>query len=137
MKENYKHTETTNLIIEAFYKVYNKLGVGFKEKVYENALLIELDKRSLCFEVQKKIKVYYGDHVIGDFIADIIVENSVILELKAIEFIRPEHEVQLVNYLKATEIEVGLVLNFGKKPQIKRKVFENKRKTNLTHHIIS
>jgi GxxExxY protein len=128
MSDNYKHSEVTEKIIEAFYAVYNTLGIGFQEKVYENALLIELDKRLLEFEKQKNIKVYYDGKIIGDFYADIIVENSVIIELKAIESLRLEHEVQLVNYLRATDIEVGLLLNFGAKPQFKRKVFSNSRK---------
>ncbi|RKE03087.1 GxxExxY protein [Marinifilum flexuosum] len=137
MIENYKYTELTDKIIEAFYKVYNQLGIGFQEKVYENALLIELDKRLLNFEKQKNIKVYYEGQIIGDFYADIIVNKCVIIELKAVESIRLEHEVQLVNYLRATNIEVGLLLNFGHKPQIKRKVFANDRKVNLNDHIKS
>jgi GxxExxY protein len=131
--DNYKHSELTSKILEAYYSVYNNLGVGFRESVYENALLIELDKRSLLFDRQKNIKVHYEGQLIGDFFADIIVENCVILELKAIESLRPEHEVQLVNYLRATEIEVGLLLNFGSKAEFKRKVFSNSRK-NLKHH---
>ena len=128
MNDNYKHSEVTDKIIDAYYTVYNKLGVGFRETVYENALLIELDKRLLKFEQQKNIKVHYEGQVIGNFYADIIVENCVIIELKAIESLRLEHEVQLVNYLRATEIEVGLLLNFGNKPQFKRRVFSNSRK---------
>ncbi|WP_321279879.1 GxxExxY protein [Marinifilum fragile] len=128
MSDNYKHSEITEKIIEAFYAVYNALGIGFCEKVYENALLIELDKRLLEFEKQKNIKVYYDGKIIGDFYADIIVDNCVIIELKAIESLRFEHEVQLVNYLRATDIEVGLLLNFGAKPQFKRKVFSNSKK---------
>ena len=96
--------------------------------MYENALLIELDKRLLEIEKQKSIKVYYEGQIIGNFYADIVVNNSVIIELKAIESLRLEHEVQLVNYLRATNIEVGLLLNFGAKPQFRRKVFSNSRK---------
>jgi GxxExxY protein len=137
MNENYKCTEITDKIIEAFYTVYNQLGVGFQEKIYENALLIELDKRLLEFEKQKNIRVYYEGQLIGDFYADIVVNKCVIIELKAVESIRPEHEIQLVNYLRATNIEVGLLLNFGSKPQIKRKVFANCRKVNLNAHVKS
>ncbi len=133
MNDNYKHSEVTDKIIDAYYTVYNKLGVGFRETVYENALLIELDKRLLKFEQQKNIKVHYEGQLIGNFYADIIVENCVIIELKAIESLRFEHEVQLVNYLRATEIEVGLLLNFGNKPQFKRRVFSNSKK-NLNHY---
>lgn len=128
MRDNYKHSEVTEKIIEAFYVVYNKLGTGFQEKVYESALLIELDKRFLEFEKQKNIKVYYEGHIIGNFYADVIVNNVVIVELKAVESLCLDHEVQLVNYLRATDIEVGLLLNFGSKPQFKRKVFSNSRK---------
>jgi hypothetical protein len=116
------HTEMTSKILKAFFKVYNVLGYGFLEKVYQNAMLIELRAMGLKCSSQQPIKVYYGDHLVGDYYADIIVEDSVILELKAIEMIAPEHEVQLVNYLKGTEIEVGLLLNFGPKPQYKRKI---------------
>ena len=108
--------------MKAFYNVYNELGYGFLEKVYENAMMIELKKMGLDSEKQRPIKVYYDEILVGDYYADILVEDKVILELKAIENICPEHEVQLVNYLKATEIEVGLLLNFGPKPQQKRRV---------------
>lgn len=100
--ENYKHIETTRLILKAFFNVYNKLGFGFLEKVYENAMIIELRKFGLFVEKQKGIKVYYDEIQIGDYFADLVVENKVIIELKAVENICPEHEVQLVNYLKAT-----------------------------------
>ncbi len=125
MYDNYKHTEITEKIIKAFYNVYNELGSGFLEKVYENAMLIELKKFELFYENQEKINVYYDKKLIGDYYADIVVDNKVIIELKAIKQIAPIHEVQLVNYLKATEIEVGLLLNFGEKPQIIRKVLLN------------
>lgn len=121
--DNFKHAEITDKILKAFFTVYNKLGFGFLEKVYERALVIELKKLGLNAETQKAVKVFYDLEIIGDYYADIIVENSVIIELKAVEHIIPEHEIQLVNYLKATEIEVGLLLNFGRKPQYKRKVF--------------
>lgn len=123
--DNYKHTEITEKIIKAFYKVYNTLGYGFLEKVYENALLYELLEMGLNANKQEQIKVYYGDREVGEYYADLIVENSVIVELKATENLCEEHEYQLVNYLKATEIEVGLLLNFGKKPEMRRKVFSN------------
>ena len=123
--DNYKHTEVTEKIIKAFYKVYNTLGYGFLEKVYENALLYELLEMGLNANKQEQIKVYYADVEVGEYYADLIVENSVIVELKAAENLCEEHEYQLVNYLKATEIEVGLLLNFGKKPEMRRKVFSN------------
>ena len=119
----YLYEELTEQIISAFYEVYNKLGYGFLEKVYENALIKELILRGLTCEKQKPIKVYYNDEVVGEYFADIVVENKVILELKASESLCKEHTYQLINYLKATNIEIGLLLNFGKKPQIARKIF--------------
>jgi GxxExxY protein len=126
MNDNYKHSEITDKILRCFYNVYNKLGYGFLEKVYENALLIEFRKIGLKAQKQFPIKVTYDDIEVGNYFADIIVEELVIIELKAAEGLIEEHENQLVNYLKATEIEVGLLLNFGKTPQFKRKVFSNK-----------
>jgi GxxExxY protein len=126
--EEYLHKELTSKIIEAFYKVYNSLGFGFLEKVYENALKYELELMQLKVDKQKPIDVYYKEIKAGEYFADLIVENKVILELKAAENLIEEHELQLINYLKATEIEVGLLLNFGKKQEIRRKIFSN---TNL------
>ncbi|MBI5730876.1 MAG: GxxExxY protein [Ignavibacteriales bacterium] len=123
--EEYLHKELTSKIIEAFYKVYNSLGFGFLEKVYENALKYELELMQLKVDKQKPIDVYYKEIKAGEYFADLIVENKVILELKAAENLIEEHELQLINYLKATEIEVGLLLNFGKKPEIRRKIFSN------------
>ena len=125
--DNYKHTEITEKIIQAFYKVYNTLGHGFLEKVYENAVFIELAETNMLVERQKKIKVYYEATEVGEYFADLMVEESVIVELKAAKALLEEHEFQLLNYLKATEIEVGLLLNFGKKPEFKRKVFSNNK----------
>lgn len=123
------HKNITEKILKAFYKVYNTLGYGFLEKVYEKAMLIELKKLGLNCTNQQPIKVFYEDENVGDYYADILVENCVILELKAAENITKEHEFQLINYLKATNIEIGLLLNFGKKAQFKRKIFTNDRKT--------
>lgn len=122
------HKDTTDKILKAFYKVYNELGFGFLEKVYENALLLELRSLGLNCMKQQPVKVHYKEILVGDYFADIIVENSIILELKAAEGIVEEHELQLINYLKATDIEVGLLLNFGKKPEFKRKIFTNEKK---------
>ncbi len=118
----------SNTIIGAFYNVYNKLGYGFLEKVYENALCIELTKMGLKCEQQHPIKVYYEGETVGNYVADVVVNGKIILELKAAEALCEQHEFQLINYLKATEIEVGLLLNFGKTPEFKRKVFQNKNK---------
>jgi len=120
--------ETTSVIINCFYKVYNTLGFGFLEKVYENALYLEMMNQGLNCKKQVPITVYYHGNAVGDYYADIIVENEIILELKAVEILIEEHEFQLINYLKATRMEVGLLLNFGKKPEIKRKIFTNDRK---------
>ena len=109
------HRETTDQIIKAFYKVYNALGYGFLEKVYENALVIELREIGFQVEQQKSLKVHYGRHLVGEYFADLVVEEKVILELKAAETIIQAHAAQLQNYLRATEIEVGLLLNFGHK----------------------
>jgi GxxExxY protein len=125
------HSAITDKIIQAFYKVYNTLGYGFLEKVYENAMLIELRKMDFTVENQLPIKVYYEGHIVGDYFADVIVVNKVILELKVAETLMEKHECQLTNYLKATEIEVGLLLNFGPQPQIRRKIFTNDRKPAL------
>lgn len=126
MKENnYKYSNLTTEIIKAYFKVYNMLGYGFLEKVYQNALYIELKGLGLIVEKQKKIEVYYGLHLVGEYYADLLVNELVIVELKASESLCEEHECQLVNYLKATNIEVGLLMNFGKKPEFKRKVFTN------------
>lgn len=122
------HQETTSTIINCFYTVYNTLGFGFLEKVYENALLLELKTQGLTCHKQVPITVFYHGNAVGDYYADIIVNNEIILELKAAETLVEEHELQLINYLKATEIEIGLLLNFGKEPQIKRKIFTNDRK---------
>ncbi|NWF90877.1 MAG: GxxExxY protein [Ignavibacteriaceae bacterium] len=128
MNTNYKHSDLTDKIIRAFYNVYNKLGYGLLEKVYENAMMIELPKFGLDCKNQYQIKVYYDEKSIGDYFADIIVNNMVIIELKSAENLCEEHETQLVNYLIATNIEVGILLNFGKGPQFKRKVFSSEFK---------
>ena len=125
MIDNYKYSDITELVIKAFYNVYNKLGYGFLEKVYEKALAIECKKLGLNCLFQCPIEVFYDNEVVGLYIADMIVNRFVIVEIKAASAITAEHEVQLINYLKATEIEVGLLLNFGKKPEFKRKVFSS------------
>ena len=122
------YEDKTELIIKAFYKVYNTLGYGFLEKVYHNAMLIELDENGLDVKSQYPIKVFYEGNMVGEYYADIIVDDCIIIENKVAEILKEEHEFQLINYLKATEIEVGLLLNFGKKPSFKRKYFTNDRK---------
>ncbi len=126
--ENLKYSDVTGKIIKAFYKVYNTLGYGFLEKVYENALTLELGETGLIVFQQQPIKVFYNGKKVGDYFADLVVEEVVIVELKSVEKLAKIHEAQLLNYLKATEIEVGLLLNFGAKAEYKRKVFNNNRK---------
>jgi GxxExxY protein len=122
------HKEITDKILKAFYKVYNELGFGFLERVYENSLIIELNKAGLTCHKQKPIEVFYEKISVGTYFADIVVNECVIIELKAAESLVEAHELQLVNYLKATKIEVGLLLNFGKTPSFKRKIFSNATK---------
>ena len=117
------HEETTDKILKAYYNVHNELGFGFLEKVYENALFIELKSLGVKCERQKPIDVFYKGEKVGTYFADIVVEDIIMMELKAVEGIVKEHEFQLINYLKATEMQVGLLLNFGKKPEFRRKVF--------------
>ena len=122
------YAEKTGKIIEAYYKVYNTLGYGFLEKVYENALIIELKKKGFASVPQQCIKVFYEGQVIGEYFVDIVVDDLIVLELKAAEKIAQDHKTQLLNYLKATDKEVGLLLNFGKEPEFIRVIFTNDRK---------
>lgn len=124
----YKHSDLTEQIIGAFFAVYTALGYGFLENVYVKALMIELKKRGLNAQDQLPIHVYYDGQLVGEYFADIVVNELVILEIKAAKIIAAEHESQLLNYLKATPYEVGLLLNFGPKPETKRRSFDNTRK---------
>jgi len=126
--QDFKHTELTEKIIKIFYKVSNTLGYGFLEKVYENALMVELNREKIPSKAQSPIKVSYDGEVIGEYYSDILVDNKIIVEIKASKALSEENEAQLLNYLKATDKEVGLLLNFGPKPEIKRKAFDNTRK---------
>lgn len=123
-----KHEELTDKIIQAFYDVYNELGFGFLENVYQNALYFELLDRGFAVEPQVEIDVYYRSRAVGKYRADLVVEDLIIIELKAVDSLVKEHEFQLINYLRATDKEVGLLLNFGLKPEIRRKIFDNERK---------
>lgn len=119
------HQEITERILKSYFKVYNTLGYGFLEKVYENAMAIELRKNGLEVKCQYPIAVLYESEIVGDYFADIVVNGIVAIELKAAKEISEDHECQLINYLKATDIELGLLLNFGKEAEYKRKVFMN------------
>ncbi len=123
------HHQLTEKIIRVFYDVYNELGHGFLESVYESAMLIALREIGLQVDSQLPIPVWFRNQQIGLFSADLLVENVVIVELKAVRSIDPSHEAQLLHYLRSTEIELGLLLNFGIKPEIKRKIYDNPRKS--------
>ena len=123
----YKFTEITQEIIKAAQNVHNTLGYGFLEKVYHNALVIELRKMGFDVSSEKPICVHYDGQIVGEYCADIVVAGKVILEIKAVQAINPIHEAQLVNYLKATDIEVGLLLNFGQSLEVTRRIFETAR----------
>ena len=123
----YKYAELTEKIIKAAQNVHNKLGYGFLEKVYHNAMVLELRKTGLEAASEKAITVCYDGQVVGEYSADIVVADKVILEIKAVQTVNTAHEAQLVNYLKATNIDVGLLLNFGKSLEVKRKIFETAR----------
>ena len=128
MSNNFLHGECSSQIIKSFYSVYNELGFGFLEKVYQNSLIVELKKKGIYCEKSFPIDVYYKEQKVGFYLADILVEKIIVIEIKAAEAICIEHEAQLINYLKATNIEVGLLLNFGKRPEFKRRVFSSEFK---------
>ncbi|MBW6499634.1 MAG: GxxExxY protein [Bacteroidales bacterium] len=119
------HKGLTNRILKAYYDVYNELGYGFLEKVYQNALYLELKSRGFDVVAQKQITVFYKGQKVGEYYADMVVNEKVILELKANEYLLEKDEYQLINYLRSTEYEVGLLLNFGTEPEFKRKIFQN------------
>jgi len=123
-----KHAELTEKITGIFYDVYNELGYGFLECVYEESLVIVLHEARLAVDRQILLPVWFRGHKVGHFRADVMVENSVLLELKSARSLDPAHEAQLLHYLKSTEIEVGMLLNFGTRPQFRRLLFDNERK---------
>ncbi len=125
---DFKYKELTDNAIKSFYNVYNTLGYGFLEKVYVNALIIELEKLHVKASAQYPIQVFYESVTVGEYFADILLEERVIIEVKAAKSLALEHEAQLLNYLKASTIEVGLLFNFGPKPQLKKIAFDNSRK---------
>jgi len=128
VNEQFRHSELTKRIIGVFYEVYNELGHGFIESVYENSLSIALREKGCEVHQQIAIPVWFRSKQVGDFDADVLVDKLVLLELKVARSIEQAHIAQLLNYLKATQIEVGLLLNFGPKPEFKRVVFGNERK---------
>ena len=128
MNQDFKHKELTDRVIKIFYRVYNSLGYGFLEKVYESAMMIELKKEGIPAAAQSPIKVMYAGEVVGEYYADILVDGKIILELEASRTLAEENEAQVLNYLKATNVEVGLLMNFGAKAEFRRKAFNNTRK---------
>lgn len=127
------HSDVTEKVIKAFYHVYNTLGYGFLEKVYENALTAALRKQGLDPLQQIPIKVFFEGLLVGEYFADVQVNGCVIVEVKAASEISDAHEAQLLNYLKATRVEVGLLLNFGPRAEFRRKLLTNDRKPSLPH----
>ncbi len=123
-----KHAGLTEKIIGVFYDVYNELGYGFLESVYEESLVIALRESGMRAKRQLSIPVWFRGHEVGQFRGDILVERTVLLELKSARTLEAAHEAQLLHYLKSTEIEIGLLLNFGSRPQFRRLLFDNPRK---------
>ena len=128
MKTDLKHGFVTDQILRVFYEVYNELGHGFLESVYHHSLVLALNSVGLNVCSKVPIPVWFRGTRVGRFEADILVEKCVLLELKAVRTLDSSHRAQLLNYLRATEIEVGLLLNFGEKPEFKRVIFDNLKK---------
>ena len=128
---NILHKSITDKILKVYYEVYHELGYGFLEKVYQNAMYFELKSLGYKVEAQKQIKVYYKKQLVGEYYSDLLVEDKVIVELKSTELLMNAHVAQIINYLKGTPIEVGLLLNFGEQPEFKRFIYTNDRKINL------
>jgi len=127
-----KHSELSDKIIKVFYEVYNELGYGFSEKVYQKAFGIALRQIGMEVDEQAPIKVYFRGQMVGEYFADMIINKVILLELKAVEHIVDEHGAQLLSYLKSTDVEVGYIMNFGKSAEFKRKVLDNDRKGSLS-----
>jgi GxxExxY protein len=134
MEDNIKHKEVTNLLIKAFFQVYNTLGHGFIEKVYEKAMAVEARRLGLTVKRQLPIKVYYCDTIVGEYYPDLSINDVVLVEIKAIDKLMTRHDAQLINYLKATTYEVGLLLNSGPKADFRRRILDNHRKGDLSWH---
>jgi GxxExxY protein len=125
---NYKHSELTEVIIGTFYEVYNELGFGFLESVYRKALKFALSEKGLAAEEEVKVSVLFRGKNVGDFEADLLVNRVILIELKTAENLNRAHEAQVLNYLRATSLELGLLMNFGPKPQVRRLLLDNERK---------
>lgn len=127
---NLLHKTITEDILKVYYDIYNELGCGFLEKVYQNSMYFELKSKGYKVEAQRPIKVYFKNQLVGEYYADLLIEDKVIVELKACELLMNAHVAKLMNYLKATEIEVGLLLNFGEEAEFKRIIYTNDKKHN-------
>jgi len=134
INSNYKHSELTDLIIAVFYDVYNELGFGFLESVYRNSLRLALLDKGLTVEQEVPVTVFFRGQNVGDSRADLVVNGTIFLELKTAEQIVAAHESQVLNYLRSTALELGLILNFGPKPQVRRLLLDNSRKHAKTQH---
>ncbi len=129
---NYKHSELTDTVIGVFYEVYNELGFGFLESVYRNSLRLALLEKGLSVEQEVAVSVFFRGHNVGDFRADLVVNGNILVELKTADQIVAAHESQVLNYLRSTALELGLILNFGPKPQVRRLLLDNSRKLTRT-----
>jgi GxxExxY protein len=132
-ERRYKHAELTEQVIGVFYEVYNELGIGFLEKVYQEAMALVLRSKGIAVQCEVSLPVWFRGTKIGAYEADLVVAGVVLVELKAGKALDSSHEAQLLNYLRSTEIEVGLLLNFGPRPQVRRFAFENERKGISVH----
>jgi GxxExxY protein len=128
---SYKHSTLTELVIGTFYDVYNELGYGFLELVYRNSLQLALLAQGVEVEQEVPVAVYFRGKNVGDFRADLVVNRVILLELKTADAIAAAHEAQVINYLRATALELGLILNFGPKPKVRRLLLDNVRKHKL------
>jgi len=130
-----KHSDLTELIIGVFYDVYNELGFGFLESVYRKSLHLALREKGLEVQAEVAVPVFFRGINVGDFRADLVVNDCILLELKTAETIVIAHEAQVLNYLRATALEIGLILNFGPKAQVRRLLFDNDRKQAKVHRV--
>lgn len=134
VRSEFTHSALTDKVLGVYYDVYNELGFGFLESVYTRAMTVALQASGLQVATELPIPVWFRNQQIGDFRADLVVEGKLLLELKAVRILDPSHEAQTLNYLRATELEIALLLNFGPKPQVRRLAFDNHRKKISVHH---
>ncbi|HLJ28456.1 MAG TPA: GxxExxY protein [Candidatus Angelobacter sp.] len=132
---NYKHSELSEVIIGVFYDVYNELGFGFLESVYRKSFALALRAKGPRVKEELPISVYFRGTNVGDFKADLVVNDLILVELKTADTLAMPHEAQVLNYLRATSLEVGLLFNFGPKPQLRRLLFDNERKKARSRHV--